>query len=237
MGSKTPTRFGSLFNKKVLQLTFVLVILLGLSSYLSRILLIRYHESQKQVPKNPQVMTAGNQIDALSRLIELPTDENPTVASISDTGKLEAQEFFKKAQNGDIVFAYPKNKLAILYRPGIQKIVKVAPIVINNKSNQKAAADDKTAEKTIRVAYLNGTETAGLAKATEKTVKEKNHSWQTVLVGDANKKGYKKTIIVDLTGNFGSEANQLAETLSGQVGNLPEGESKPDADIIIIVGK
>jgi predicted ABC-class ATPase len=64
------------------------------------------------------------------------------VATISDATKLKDQSFFVNAKNGDELLAYTKAMEAILYRPSINKIIAVAPIVINN--NQTTAAPTTT---------------------------------------------------------------------------------------------
>lgn len=72
-------------------------------------------------------------VEELSKLMELPIDETPTVATISDKAKLAGQIFFKNAENGDILFAYTNAMKAILYRPSTNKIINVAPISINQE--------------------------------------------------------------------------------------------------------
>lgn len=63
--------------------------------------------------------------------MELPKEETPTIATISDKEKLKGQVFFDAAENGDVLFAYTTAMKAILYRPSTNKIINVAPIAIN----------------------------------------------------------------------------------------------------------
>ncbi len=70
-------------------------------------------------------------VGTLGKLMELPKDEVPTVATISDKEKLKGQDFFTLAENGDVLFAYTTAMKAILYRPSTNKIINVAPISIN----------------------------------------------------------------------------------------------------------
>ncbi len=58
----------------------------------------------------------------------LPTDETPTLATVSDMHALEGQEFFKHAEEGDKVLMYLRSRRAIIYRPSIDKIIEVGPI-------------------------------------------------------------------------------------------------------------
>lgn len=76
----------------------------------------------------------------IAALIEVPTDEEPTVATVVDPAKLGNQEFFKKAQKDDRVVIYAKAKKAILYRPSTKKIVEVAPLNIGQTQGTAAPA-------------------------------------------------------------------------------------------------
>ncbi len=58
----------------------------------------------------------------------LPTDETPTLATVSDMHALEGQEFFKNAKEGDKVLMYLRTHRAIIYRPSIDRIIEVGPI-------------------------------------------------------------------------------------------------------------
>lgn len=64
----------------------------------------------------------------VGKLIELPNNETPTIATVVDAEKVNNQAFFKDAQNGDKVLLYASSSKAILYRPSTQKIIEVAPI-------------------------------------------------------------------------------------------------------------
>lgn len=78
---------------------------------------------------------AQAEVDALTaqvgKLINLPTDEKPTVATVTDASKVKDQSFFKNAQNGDKVFIYQKAQKAILYRPSENRIIEVGAVNIN----------------------------------------------------------------------------------------------------------
>lgn len=70
----------------------------------------------------------------VGKLITLPTDETPTVATVTDSSKVKDQAFFQKAQNGDMVLIYTKAQEAILYRPSSNIIVEVGSVNINNQA-------------------------------------------------------------------------------------------------------
>lgn len=67
----------------------------------------------------------------ISKLMVLPTDEVPTLATVSDPEKLKDQPFFAQAKTGFKVLVYAKAQKAILYDPTTNKIVEVAPINSN----------------------------------------------------------------------------------------------------------
>ena len=87
-------------------------------------------------------------LEALGKLIELPQEETPTVATITDREKLEGQDFFAQAENGDVLFAYTTSMKAILYRPSINKIINVAPISINESQEVTQAVKKTTSTPT-----------------------------------------------------------------------------------------
>ncbi|MBX4216201.1 hypothetical protein KW797_04625 [Candidatus Parcubacteria bacterium] len=64
----------------------------------------------------------------VGRLIVLPSDETPTLATVSEPEKLKDQPFFANAQKGDKVLIYSNARKAILYRPSERKIIEVAPV-------------------------------------------------------------------------------------------------------------
>ncbi len=96
------------------------------------------------IRQNPQMigLTKGAvqqqaEVDALiaevGKLIDLPKDEKPTVATVSDSDKLKDQQFFKNAKTGDKVLIYTSTKRAILYRPSEHRIIDVGAVNIRQQ--------------------------------------------------------------------------------------------------------
>ena len=88
-----------------------------------------------ELKKNPQAVAQQESqriIDKVSKLIVLPTEEVPTIATVSDPELLKDQPFFDQAEKGDQLLIYTNAKKAILYSPSANKIVNVAPINIGN---------------------------------------------------------------------------------------------------------
>ncbi len=174
-------------------------------------------------------------IAALGKHIVLPSDETPSVVTIVDKSKLSDQPFFKSAENGDILFAYINTKEAILYRPSADRIVQVASINVSAPADATVSNDTKA--ETVSVAYENGTATAGLSAAAEKTVNDTYANFTTSVVTTAVKTDYTSTIVVDISGKHAKEAAEIAKLLGGSVSALPEGEVAPNADLLVISGK
>lgn len=80
------------------------------------------------VPALTHEDTDAKTLEAVGKLLVLPTDEKPQLIPITDIAQYKDQPFFKNAKNGDILIIYAKNKLAILYDPVDNKIIRTAPI-------------------------------------------------------------------------------------------------------------
>lgn len=91
---------------------------------------------------------AQAEIDALTaqvgKLINLPTDEKPTVATVTDASKVKDQPFFKNAKNGDKVLIYQKAQKAILYRPSENRIIEVGSVNINQTTQSPSPSPSST---------------------------------------------------------------------------------------------
>ena len=83
----------------------------------------------------------------VGKLIALPSDEKPTVATVSDAEKVKEQPFFKNAKNGDKVLIYTNAKKAILFRPSENRVIEVGAVNINQQP-QVSATPAATASPT-----------------------------------------------------------------------------------------
>src|SRR5260370_34572574 len=105
------------------------------------------YNSLNNILKNPNVAVEKQTkqlTDQVGKLMMLPTDEQPTIATVTDASKLKDQPFFKNAKNGDKVLIYVKARKAILYDPTKNVIVDVAPV--NIAQNQPAAPSGTVVE-------------------------------------------------------------------------------------------
>jgi hypothetical protein len=74
----------------------------------------------------------------VGKLIKLPADEKPTLATVTDVEKVKDQSLFKDAQNGDKVLVYTTAKKAILYRPTDNKIIEIGAINLSQQASSSA---------------------------------------------------------------------------------------------------
>lgn len=214
--------------KKVL---LALIIVLAILGILAAAYYYRQYRALKANPNIEAEKEVGNIVATVGKLMELPSDETPTVATISDIEKLKDQAFFQKAENGDKLLAYAKAMQVILYRPATNKIINVSPIILNQQTETPPAI------VALKVAYYNGSQTPGLARQAETKIKAAYPNYQTATLIEAVKKDYNDNLIIDLTGTNSTVANDLAVLLNGKVVSMPADEKRPDADILVISGK
>ncbi len=84
-------------------------------------------------------------IDSVKKKSQLPQDETPTVATVSDPEKLQDQAFFAKAKMGDKVLMYLTAQKAFLYRPSTDEIIQISPLEMIAKDATESAAASATA--------------------------------------------------------------------------------------------
>lgn len=233
--SKKPFKFTQLTF--ILPVSVLLLVILGGGGY--------YIYTAKQNTKAP-VNESETLVEKVGKLIELPQEEAPTLATVSDVTKLRGQEFFSHAQNGDKVLVYQQAKKAILYRPSSNKIVNVGPVALNTTatpapevagaaSNAATLTPSPTSAETVKVTLFNGTKTNGLTKRAEKELTDKGVLIEVVARGNA-KEDHVKTLVVVLSGTV-EQGKAIAEVIGGEIGEFPKGEEKPQADILVILGQ
>jgi hypothetical protein len=115
-------------NKSII-LSLVVVVLFGL-------LVAGYVNARNEVKRlsDPKKATQDQTQDLVSKvdkLIELPSGETPTIATVKDANKLKGQEFFARAKDGDKVLIYAKSDRAVIYRPSTNKVIEYSKVNLN----------------------------------------------------------------------------------------------------------
>jgi hypothetical protein len=62
-------------------------------------------------------------VEIIGSSVELPRGETPTLATVTNQGKLSEQAFFREAENGDKMLIYTGASKAYLFRPSTGKII------------------------------------------------------------------------------------------------------------------
>ncbi|MBI4085803.1 MAG: hypothetical protein HY433_00995 [Candidatus Liptonbacteria bacterium] len=122
-----------MFSKKFFYIILGILFVgsLGMSLYYYRQYKALYQTSPQSAQDEAKKLVAE-----VGRLIILPADEQPTVATVDDPEQLKDQLFFANAKKGDKVLIYTNAKKAILYNPTEGKIVEVAPVSIGQPPSQ-----------------------------------------------------------------------------------------------------
>jgi len=192
-------------------------------------------------------------VGAVSEFMDLPENEEPALASITDIEKISNQPFFARAQNGDKILIYTSAKKAILYRPETNRVIEVSNIsgtdekTRNSFDNQEAHQDkpdsqteeNLSREKQVRlpakVSIYNG---ANIKDVAQKTEDELAGIEGIEVIEKTNSRArYNKTVVIDLSGRFPEMVAKIISVIKGEIGDLPDNEIKPEADILIIRGR
>lgn len=122
----------------VIGLIALLIIIAGAAAYF-----YMQADALKQDPDALARKEAEELVAVVGKLIILPADEIPTVATVSDPTKLADQAFFAKAKVGDKVLLYPRAKKAYLYDPVANRILEVAPINLGDVGASEPAPEEE----------------------------------------------------------------------------------------------
>ncbi len=189
------------------------------------------------------VSTANKELlVAVGKLMVLPDNEEPTIATVADLEKLKDQPFFVNAKLGDKVLIFATAKKAVLYRPDENKIIELAPLNIGTSTPSSgnlttAPLSASSSPQKISVEIRNGSGKNGLAGQV-KALLEADGEFSVIKTGNANTV-YSKTTVQALTDKATSQVISDIKkiVLSDSAETLPFGEAKSSADALIILGK
>ena len=174
-------------------------------------------------------------VEKIDRHILVPKGETPIIAKVTDTKQLAGNPFFAQAQTGDVMVIFSQAKKAILYRPGTDRIVNILSL-----NPEPSVAGTSTASAQMQSATLtiyNSTMTAGLASVAERKITAQID--QIKITDKANSKinNYAKSVVVVLNPGAKDLGTKLADMIKAEIGsNLPTGETKPNTDLLLILG-
>lgn len=111
-----------LSRRSVIPAVLVMIAATGGGAYL-------YLRSQSaETPQESAQQEVDLYVGLVGKLMLLPADEVPLIATVADPAKLQGQAFFENAKKGDKVLLYNTARKAILYDPVAHKIINVAPL-------------------------------------------------------------------------------------------------------------
>jgi hypothetical protein len=121
-------------GKKWLKTVLIAIILVGVA-WLAH----GYINTRNQLEQLSTGGTAGQSptqqlVSKVGKLVDLPTGETPTIATVNNASKLKSQAFFASAQNGDKVIIYTKAGKGVLYRPSTNKIIEYSTVNLGSTS-------------------------------------------------------------------------------------------------------
>lgn len=226
MEPESPKRT-SFIKKLIFPLILLLVVAAGagVSYYYYQ----KYETSQKLLNDPTAAQTAEVKFVTakVSKLMDLPTGEVPSIATVLDKAQVAGQPFFAKVENGDKVLVYSKAGIAILYRPSTNRIINVAPVNLS------------TSAASIKVAIYNGSGIAGFTTKFAGDITKIASNLTITNEANAARSDYARSIVVDLSGKA-DLASQMATIINGDVAALPAGEVKPadtTTDLLVILGR
>lgn len=124
-------------SMKVSKWQVIPVLVLGLIAATSTTYAAQLSVQLSQLKQNPEAQAqqeAVRLVETVGALIDLPTDETPTIATVSEPEKLKDQPFFAKAQAGDKVLIYANAKKAVLFNPTLNKVMDITQLTLDTTS-------------------------------------------------------------------------------------------------------
>jgi hypothetical protein len=221
----------------VIILSLLLLCAIGVAGY--------FYYQLKWAPQIESAQEIEDLTTTIGEFIELPTNETPTLATVTDREKLADQTFFLKAENGDKVLIYSNSGRAILYRPSSKKVIDMTTVNVAKTDTaapeeaptpEAPKTEETPAESASSVTLYNGSTTVGATTGIEQKITEEFESLKVAAKGSAKKKDYEGILVVDIAGKYSTDAQKLATLLGGTVGDLPEGEVQPETDLAVIIG-
>lgn len=129
-------------------INIALIIIAIISLCLVGYLYYRLNNLEK-ISKSTIDQEAEDLISKVSNLYLMPTNENPTIATVSDPSLLKDQSFFYSSRKDDKVLIFAKAGKAVLYRPDINKIIEITSIVNKNILSQPNSTSGPIKDETF----------------------------------------------------------------------------------------
>ena len=205
-------------NSRISALTLVLSVLLVGSLAFGGYYFKQFQDLKSVTSKTPEEKNE-ELIAKINNVIELPKDEDPVVAVVSDEEKFKAEyPVFTSAKKDDSLLLYEKAGQAILYRESENRVIGTATFAVKKGSS---------------VHIIGSVETQN---ATESTLTEVLANEISVSGKSTPKSSYSSTTVVDLTGQKNDLAQKIANALGATIATaLPSGEEVSEGTEIAVI--
>lgn len=164
----------------------------------------------------------------IGKLMILPSNEQPTLATVTDKSKLSDKFLAAKSENGDKILIFAKNHTLIIYRPSINKIAAVGAVSVDPSLAQAQGSS---------ITVLDSTNNPAKTQTVIKEVKKAFPDIKVTNGGKSNRQNFPYTIVIDNTNQKDSLRDSLMKDISGKRGFLPSSENAPSTEFLIIVGQ
>lgn len=121
-------------QKSVVIQSILLLIAIGAAGY--------FYYQYRMTPEVSQQKEIERLVKEVGRIVDLPENEVPTLATVTNKGKLDSQPFFQRAENGDKILIYRTTSRAFLYRPSTKKLIDVTMINIEMEKSAEPPAEN-----------------------------------------------------------------------------------------------
>jgi len=222
------------FHSKKLHLTLVLLAVIVPVSAVGIYYYAQYMSTQNELVKfkqNPQAAAVEDLIDSVGKHVDLPQNETPTIATITDVDLLKEQPFFARAQNGDKILIYQNNNRTILYRPLTDKIVETLSISIENaeeltqKQEPKDMKQDEKKDEQKKDQSDEQTEKKSEDKSEEQAKDTENNAVPEGLENPIEISIYNGTGISGLASSLRSRVNKEFRTYDSDVVGIGDAQN------------
>jgi cytoskeletal protein RodZ len=206
-------------SKKKLFITIGYIVVVVALLATSVFFFVKYRQVNKKYTAIPEVKNQET-LAKIAAIIDLPNNETPNLYEVKDKDKLTpttaSKDFFDKVANGDVVVVYSKANLAVIYRPSQDKVIKTDK------------ADKLTS---VNVAIIAPSD---LQDATAQQIQSKFAN-VSIVKRQTSKTTVTQGYVADISGANAQTAKELADKLGLSVGQLPEGETKPEGAVLVVV--
>lgn len=115
------------------------IILLALIIWLIHGYISTRNQLEQQKTSDASQTPTQQLVSKVSKKVELPA-ETPVIYTVNDAQKLKNQAFFADAKNGDKVLYFPGTKVAALYRPSTDKVIRYQPVSLEGAGSGTSAS-------------------------------------------------------------------------------------------------